>query len=185
MSKTCSKCGVIDPACGFPVKAQKGKVYEYPYCLDCKRAKARELTRQYSQTEVGKAKRKAWKEANIEKEYASVKRWREKHPGYDSIKSKRWAEANTERKRVLSAVSAARCKCPHGEFTTDEFLALCDKYGNRCLCCGEVKPLSPEHIVPISQGGTNDISNIQPLCHICNLRKGTRTIDYRPQAEKG
>jgi 5-methylcytosine-specific restriction endonuclease McrA len=38
------------------------------------------------------------------------------------------------------------------------------------LCCGEAKPLTVDHVVPVSKGGSNDISNIQPLCLECNDR---------------
>lgn len=74
----------------------------------------------------------------------------------------------------------ARLAAAEGTFTHEEFRDLCARYGNRCLCCGEQKPLEPDHVKPIAKGGTNDIGNIQPLCRSCNSRKGTKTIDYRP-----
>ena len=67
-----------------------------------------------------------------------------------------------------------------GTHTQTEFDELCEKYGGRCLACGKVTKLTPDHIVPISQGGSDTIDNIQPLCGSCNESKGARTIDYRP-----
>lgn len=74
----------------------------------------------------------------------------------------------------------ARKEANGGSYTAKEWRDLCAKYGHVCLCCGEAKPLTVDHVVPLVSGGSNDISNIQPLCLDCNLRKHTRTIDYRP-----
>lgn len=30
------------------------------------------------------------------------------------------------------------------------------------------------HIIPVTKGGTNDITNIKPQCYQCNIRQGTR-----------
>jgi 5-methylcytosine-specific restriction endonuclease McrA len=48
--------------------------------------------------------------------------------------------------------------------------------GGSCYYCG-CKPrlLVREHRVPLSRGGTNDISNIVPACPECNRAKGSLT----------
>lgn len=60
-----------------------------------------------------------------------------------------------------------------------EWLDLCNKYNNRCLCCGEKNKLTVDHVIPISKGGMNTIDNIQPLCGSCNSKKNNKEIDYR------
>lgn len=40
-----------------------------------------------------------------------------------------------------------------------------------CAACGSAEKLEIDHIVPISQGGTGDVSNLQVLCRQCNRRK--------------
>lgn len=51
--------------------------------------------------------------------------------------------------------------------------------GNLCLCCNSRKDLSLDHILPISQGGENKLSNLQTLCKSCNSKKGTKYKDFR------
>jgi 5-methylcytosine-specific restriction endonuclease McrA len=75
----------------------------------------------------------------------------------------------------------ARRKANGGSFTSEEWARLCSFYGGRCLACGRVAKLTVDHVVPVSRGGSDDISNLQPLCGPCNSRKGNRRIiDYRP-----
>lgn len=74
----------------------------------------------------------------------------------------------------------ARLRGSNGSFTTAEWSALCHFYEDRCLSCEAQVPLTVDHIVPLSLGGSNTIQNIQPLCMACNVAKGTQVIDFRP-----
>lgn len=67
-----------------------------------------------------------------------------------------------------------------GTFTADEWIALLERYDYRCLACGrDGVPLTIDHIIPLSKGGMNIISNIQPLCWECNQSKFTEIINYK------
>ncbi len=108
---------------------------------------------------------KEYNEANKEKIAAQKKEWRKNNP--DKLK------AYMQKRRALKAGNG-------GSFTAEEWEELCDKYENKCLCCGKKKKLTADHVVPLSKGGTSNIDNIQPLCGTCNSRKGNRNeIDYR------
>jgi hypothetical protein len=52
--------------------------------------------------------------------------------------------------------------------------AVFELAGYRCALCGASERLSVDHIVPLDQGGTNDIRNLRALCRSCNSRKGAR-----------
>lgn len=75
-----------------------------------------------------------------------------------------------------------------GDYTTDQWKRLCERYGNRCLKCGkpgDYRTLTVDHIVSVNHGGTNYIWNLQPLCNKCNREKGDQDIDYRPSYLQG
>jgi 5-methylcytosine-specific restriction endonuclease McrA len=57
-----------------------------------------------------------------------------------------------------------------------------DRNNYQCQSCHKAdltaKTLQVDHIIPLAQGGTNDVSNLQTLCAKCNLEKSSK-IDLR------
>lgn len=50
--------------------------------------------------------------------------------------------------------------------------------GFRCRYCGSTEqPLHCDHVVPVSRGGTNDLSNLACACAFCNLSKGDKLLE--------
>ena len=66
-----------------------------------------------------------------------------------------------------------------------EYLSLKDdvlkKYRNKCANCGSKENLEIHHIVPLSLGGTNNITNLVPLCYSCHkaAHQGRHLSHYR------
>jgi 5-methylcytosine-specific restriction endonuclease McrA len=174
------------------------------YCRACQSAKSvghyqsdlesrRERARERDRTESHREYQKNWRQGHFESRRAYHKAYKEAHPDYGRM----WSEENRDKVREysrtryrnhpeLSRISVnnrrARKKQAEGAFTQREWESLCAYYGYTCLHCGRREPdikLTADHVVPLAQGGSNDISNIQPLCHSCNARKHTAIIDYR------
>jgi len=120
------------------------------------------------------------------KKHKEIKtKWRLAHPDRDYVRKKRWNKNNPEktrcfvrRRRVLKAKS-------EGTHTLNEWLELCAEYNNACASCGKVGKLTEDHVVPLSKGGSDYISNIQPLCGPCNSHKGVNCTDYRTPRTEG
>lgn len=66
--------------------------------------------------------------------------------------------------------------------TEEEWQQLKAFYKFTCLRCGKQEPkikLTRDHVIPLTQGGSDSIDNIQPLCAQCNSKKNYKHIDYR------
>ena len=64
-----------------------------------------------------------------------------------------------------------------GHFTAEEFRILCEVSEYMCFYCGQKLPLTPDHVVPLSRGGSNSVDNILPACFSCNAQKGAKTLE--------
>lgn len=84
--------------------------------------------------------------------------------------------ANPEKKAHLENRRRARKAGNGGSHTLAERLEKFAQLGNVCYYCGASKPLTVDHAVPLSRGGTDDISNVLPACRSCNSRKNKKTV---------
>ena len=138
-------------------------------CMQCKR----EYNALYYQTNYGKEKDR-------------YRQYRRTNPAKVRERTRRWQQANPDKTKAFDSISRTRKTVAGGSFTAAEWKALVDHYGGKCLCCGrdDVK-LTADHVIPVARGGTSNIDNLQPLCGVCNSRKGDKIIDYRPESGLG
>lgn len=70
-----------------------------------------------------------------------------------------------------------------GRHTKKQWLDMLEFFEYTCVrCLGDNgSNIEKDHIIPIYQGGSDGLDNIQPLCSRCNCQKGPETIDWRPQ----
>ena len=97
-------------------------------------------------------------------------------------KIRAWQKANPDRRRAHARPSEQRrravLKGSIGSFTPQEWDSLIEVYKHRCAYCGKkTKRLTVDHIIPLSKGGENFISNIIPACSYCNSSKHDRLWD--------
>jgi hypothetical protein len=128
--------------------------------------KNKEYNKQYKKTDAGKI---------TEAKYRNTDKWKITQEKYNnSDKRKMVSIRYAHRRRLLVEENG-------GDFTLENWNTLCERFGNKCLCCGERRTLTIDHVIPVTLGGRNDIGNLQPLCRICNTKKGQKIIDYRTE----
>lgn len=176
-------------------------------CKQCARDRSRRRAK--DNPDKQRENTRKWRRDNPQKRKQQDRRYRAKHTSQLNERKLKWAHENPGKRRDISSryrqnnlddikergrkwerdnpekVAAkkhrrrTRKTQAGGSYTGEEFKALCEQYDNRCLCCGQEKPLEFDHVIPISKGGSSDISNGQPLCRSCNSSKGDKTTDYR------
>ena len=175
--KTCTKCGIEKSLNDF-CNHKKRKDGKNGWCRSC--------CNKYGQDhkESISAYKKKWNQNNKEAIETHNKKYHQDHKKSISANVKQWRQENPEKHNACNQRRRARKKNAPGHFTGEELKELKAKYA-KCLCCGAAtKPLSADHIVPLIKGGSNFISNIQPLCQSCNCSKHDKIIDYRPVEDR-
>lgn len=167
--KRCSDCDETKPVSEF----HKNKTQSDGYAYRCKACR--------KQKEYDKQMEYYWQNHQSIREYQA---------GYYTDNKGQWAayaenkNLDMDNNKAWHANRRAMLRGAEGSHTKDEWLNLVSLCNNRCLRCGihgSYKELERDHIVPITKGGSNYISNIQPLCGRCNKSKSNRSsTDYRP-----
>jgi excisionase family DNA binding protein len=119
----------------------------------------------------------------------------QKYWKYRKSELEAWLQRKLEIRKEKKRATTHRRRTAEGSWTAQEWYNLKVQFGNRCIACGLTenelrvlgRTLSPDHVLPLSKGGLNVISNIQPLCHSarkgskggCNNIKSANHIDYR------
>lgn len=164
-NKKCSKCGETQSIDNFGMRGGKQSHLRKSWCKSCLAALRSKNYQNNPEREAEQNRR--WHQEN--KPWLDPKR-REYHNAWRRASNRRAEWANRD----------ALKRGAEGSFSNEEWVALCEKYGNRCLRCGRGDvTLSVDHVKPLSKGGTNWLDNIQPLCVSCNCSKGATEIDYR------
>jgi len=121
-----------------------------------------------------------WRKKNPEKVKQYYQKYCKNHKEQERIRHRKYYQTHPGKQKEHMTKKLARRRNALGSWTAEEWIILCEQYGNKCLCCGRGDVgLTADHITPLSKGGTNYIWNIQPLCRSCNSKKHTRSDNYR------
>ena len=128
-----------------------------------------------------------WGDQNADKQAQHARRWYLKDPQRHVEVSTAWRKANPEKVRASVRNRTALRKAAEGTHTAQEIIELLDRQNWECAECGvslkEKRHI--DHIVPLSRGGPNYISNLQGLCPTCNCSKNARTPEEWARVKRG
>jgi 5-methylcytosine-specific restriction endonuclease McrA len=140
-----------------------------------------------------------WTKANPDKVRASKTKYRNKNTErlrvynadryskhHESMKAigAKWAADHPENFRLASHRRRARKLAAGGSFSVAEIKAMLKSQKGKCVVCRTniSKDYHIDHVMPLSLGGSNGITNIQLLCPHCNLTKQARhPVDFMQQ----
>ncbi len=185
-SKTCLGCGRVKEYKDF--HRQSGKPGgRRPRCKECRKPGSRKW---YADNAGAiKARTKAWREANPERQREYERRWvgdnyarkRELDRRYhQEHREERLAYNKTPERRAAHRINAknqrAKRKAAIGAtvepITADQWEALKGSYSGLCVyCLGGCADPTMDHVVPLNQGGDHTAGNIVPACRSCNRSK--------------
>lgn len=171
--KRCPKCGCVKPYSEFYRRAAS-KDGCSGYCKSCQREYIRaNKTRVYESNRASwhrnREARLAYKEAHLERDRATGQAWTERN------RAKR-VEYEMRRKARKRGASDQEKYGRQEVFERDGWVCqLCNQPVNPDTTVLREKP-TIDHIMPLSKGGPDTLSNVQLAHWSCNMRKGVKIV---------
>lgn len=105
---------------------------------------------------------------------------------YREIRSETYGKLLESSSGVSSGAQLARRRAERmwrarlrGTHSEGQWQRLCAEFGGLCVRCLHRPGEHKDHIIPVALGGSDGITNLQPLCSTCNWQKGDRNaIDW-------
>lgn len=150
--------------------------------------KAKQCNEKYKGKYKGKYKeqKKQYREENKEKIKVSNKKYKEKNRDNLLELKNQYRKENreqiAEKQSIYRKENRSKCnvysqkrrsskkQLPH-TLTVEQWILIQAKFNNKCAYCGEEKPLTQDHFIPLSKGGEYTHNNIIPACRSCNASK--------------
>lgn len=158
---------------------------------NAERIKANKREYHKAHAEEVRARVKAWQRANPEQRKAQRARYREKYRAEIRAKSlaryyqlmaenpekvRAWRRSWAKTKNGILANRAARTARRGAAHTPEALEWIASLEDPICHYCGKAAT-EIDHLVPISRGGTGELSNLATACRRCNARKNDMTYE--------
>jgi 5-methylcytosine-specific restriction endonuclease McrA len=155
-SKRCSKCGETKPLIEGFYRLSNSKDGYDRLCKRCNYAANKKHRSKKSVKEHYARQQAAYRTSS------NYRKWLQSPNGIAAIRRKKY------KRRLLEEHAT--------EITTNTIVLLDEIFGNSCVYCQSEQDITYDHVIPLSLGGTNDLSNLVKACRSCNSSKHTKLL---------
>jgi 5-methylcytosine-specific restriction endonuclease McrA len=158
----------------------------HPWCHRC-RAKyrlenadrIRERNNKYVADNVDKVKesKKRYAAENKVKATESKKRYVAENKEQRIISYRKYARANQYKHNILTNQYRTKKRELPATLTSDQWELIKKHFNYKCAYCGKETPLTQDHFLALSNGGSFTVDNIVPCCGSCNSSKNNKVFE--------
>lgn len=159
--------------CGAEYTKRPGQPSLREYCQAC----ALEIRRVNRQNDDRKRNQERGNRHNPVQARVYARKYKRTHVEWNRRQSSLYTRRHPDKVRQWTNQRRATLAKAEGHVTITEFWQLCEESGWLChYCHGALTRATAtmDHVIPLSKGGTNLLSNIVLACRACNASKGNR-----------